>query len=371
MDNTALKEKLSEALALLAIPGIGCGRFQRLVDAFGSPRAVLETPIARLTEVKGITRKQATSIRELQDYEKAGRMAAEIVHLGWTALFQGDAEYPESLAQIPNAPALLFRVGQAYQKSNSMLAVVGTRHPTEQGRMLARQLAAQLAQRGIVVVSGMAEGIDSEAHLGALEAGGRTVAVWGTSLDIIFPSSNRSLAAQIRENGAIYSEYPPGTRPDRATFPQRNRIISGLCEGVVVVEAGSKSGALITAEQARDQGREVFAVPGSPSSAMSEGANQLIRQGARLITGIDDIFDELPRLRGQVSARKFETLMHLTESESRVTDLLSKGPVHVDNLVRDIGLPAPGLMELLLALELKGVVRELAGKRFVLVDEGR
>ena len=371
MDNLELKDKLTHSIALLTIPGIGAGRYRVLVEAFGSPQAVVKEPITRLVEVKGISRKLASSIRENLDRERALALAERIIGLGWTSLFHGEPDFPEALARIHDAPPLLFSEGNSSVASDRCLALVGTRHPTEQGRLLARQLASQLTIAGVTVVSGMAEGIDTEAHLGALEAGGETIAVWGSSLDIIYPSDNRTLAARIKQNGAVYSEYFPGTDPDRATFPQRNRIISGLCQGVVVVEAGRKSGALITAARAQEQGREVFAVPGSPSSSMSEGTNHLIRSGAKLITGISDILDELPLLCGQVRARKFQATSNLTESESSLTDLLVDGPVHVDKLIRQSALSAPGLMELLLALELKGVVKELAGKRFILVDEGR
>jgi DNA processing protein len=212
----------------------------------------------------------------------------------------------------------------------------------------------------------MADGIDASAHYGALEAGGKTVAIWGTSLEIVYPSGNRKLSREIAGHGAIYSEYLPGTGPEKGYFPDRNRIIAGMSEGVVVVEAGLKSGALITAELANEQGRELFAVPGWPDQPMSYGTNWLLKKGARLLTGIQDIFDELPRLAGVVAARKFEAAPDLTDPERQVVKLLSEEPLNIDQLSRKSGLPVSDLLEYLLAMELKGVVQELSGKRFIL-----
>ena len=214
----------------------------------------------------------------------------------------------------------------------------------------------------------MADGIDSAAHRGALEGGGRTVAVWGTSLDQVYPITNRDLAEQIRLQGAIYSEYLPEAELSPSNFPERNRIISGLSEGVIVVEAGEKSGALITAQTALDQGRELMAVPGSPVAPKSIGTNRLIKQGARLVTGAEDIFEEIPRLRGQISARRFKAQPDLTDIERRMVDILAAGPVQIDQLGRQADIPVSNLLEYLLALELKGVIQELPGKRFVLTD---
>ncbi|UCE24129.1 MAG: DNA-processing protein DprA, partial [Candidatus Zixiibacteriota bacterium] len=249
------------------------------------------------------------------------------------------------------------------------ISIVGTRHPTEEGRLFAYNLAAALARAEITVVSGMAEGIDSAAHKGALDAGGTTVAVWGNSLDVVYPPTNRSLARRIKERGVVFSEYPPGTPPDRAHFPERNRIISGLSEGIVVVEAGKKSGALITADQALAQGRELFAVPGRPGAKMSEGTNALIKKGARLLTSWEDIFEELPRLKGNILVKKFSRLPDMTEIEKRIVEMFSAGPLQIDQLAANVSMPVEEIMEFLLALELKGVIRELSGKRFMLCEE--
>ncbi len=354
----------------MRIPGVGRGRFHKLVKAFGTPASALKAPISRLETIPGLSHAIASDIHTKQNLEEARQMASRVIQLGWAALFPGEPEYPASLLNIPQAdiPPVLFRAGES-GISEKMIAIVGTRHPSEQGRQFAYNLAQALAEAGIAVVSGMAEGIDAAAHKGALDAGGITVAVWGNSLDKIYPPSNKKLASRIVEHGAAYSEYLPDTSPDRAHFPERNRIISGLSDGIVVVEAGRKSGALITASQALAQHRELFAVPGPPGAKTSEGANALIKQGARLLTSIDDIFEELPRLKGEVRSRRLAELPEMTEVEKKIVRLLAEGPKQVDYMSREIKLSVPELMEFLLALELKNVVRELSGKRYILAEE--
>jgi DNA processing protein len=371
LTNSALKARLTEVLTLLSVPGVGRGRYHALVRAFGSPSAIFEAGLDALETVPGISRKTASAIRAHDGRDAAGSLAARIVQLGWTVLFSDSPEYPRGLTHLDIPPPLLFCTGRPIDPAQNLIAVVGTRHPTEAGRQFARRLGADLAAVGIGVVSGMADGIDAEAHQGALDAGGTTIAVWGTSLDIVYPPVHRQLADRIREHGTIISEYPPGTRPDRAFFPERNRIISGLSEGVVVVEAGSRSGALITAHHALEQGRELFAVPGSPTAAGSTGTNDLIKRGARLLTSIDDIFEELPRLRGEVSARRFKSDSALDESEQSLVDALTAGPLHIDALSRSLDVPMTALMATLLALELKGIVTELSGKRYSLARDAR
>jgi DNA processing protein len=369
--NSELKEKLTDAITLLNIPGIGRVRYHRLVKAFGSPAAVLEASTQDLEGVPGVPREIADRIKTQTDRKKAVEIASRIIQRGWTALTLNHPEYPQPLLNIADPPPLLFRIGQPAADDGRMIAIVGTRHPTENGRLFAFKLASALAESGITVVSGMAEGIDSAVHNGALEAGGRTVAVWGCSLDHVYPSSNRTLAEKIKACGAVYSEYLPDTRPDPAYFPERNRIISGLSEGVVVVEAGFKSGALITARLALEQGRELFAVPGAPDAPMSAGTNALIKKGARLLTSVEDILDELPALKGEVMAQNIIKLPDLTDTERKIVGAFAAEPMQIDHIARSVDLPVGELMELLLALELKGVVREVSGKRFVLAGQPR
>jgi DNA processing protein len=361
-----LRERLIDSITLLTIPGVGRARFRALVQKLGSPGAVLAASVGDLEIIPGISRTIAAAIKNQAEPIEAGKICSQIAKYGWTVIFPESPEYPTPLAAVDDAPPLLFRLGEAWREGDRLIAIVGTRRPTERGRLLAYNLAGDLARAGIVVVSGMADGVDASAHYGAIEAGGRTVAIWGTSMEIVYPSGNRKLSHQIAKQGAIYSEYLPGTGPEKGYFPERNRIIAGMSEGVVVVEAGLKSGALITAELAIEQGRELFAVPGWPDQPMSFGTNWLLKKGARLLTGIGDIFDELPRLAGAVAARQFEATPDLTDSERQLVKLLSEEPLNIDQLSRKSGVPVSDLLEYLLAMELKGVVQELSGKRFIL-----
>ncbi len=369
MINNELKEKLTDAIGLLSIPGIGRGRYDRLVKAFGTPSAILSAKRHELEAVPGISQELASRIKSQWDKDNACRIASQIIQLGWDVHFSDEPGFPKPLLNTPDFPPLLFRVGEPFLDDDKMIAIVGTRHPTEKGKMFAFNLASSLANAGIIVVSGMAEGIDSAAHAGALEGGGKTIAVWGNSLDNVYPATNKPLAEKIKAHGCVYSEYFPGTRPDPAYFPERNRIISGLAEGVVVVGAGRKSGALITAAHALEQGRELFAVPGSPDAQASLGTNALIKKGARLLTSAEDIFEELPRLKGEVLAKKFTRLPDMTDIEKKIVDVFTSGPMQIDQVSRAIDLPVTELMEFLLALEMKGVVREVSGKRFVLSED--
>jgi DNA processing protein len=367
--NSETKERLVDTIALLSIPGIGRGRLARLVSHFGSPSQALAASFEALAAVPGLSDVLAGAIKEKFDPEEAKKNAARIAQLGWAVLFPDSPEYPPLLAQIDDRPPLLFRSGEPVSTADKLIGIVGTRHATEWGRRFTGRLAAELTQAGVTVVSGMAEGIDAAAHRGALETGGKTIAVWGTPLDQAYPPSNRELAVQIQKQGAVYSEYWPGVVTNPSNFPERNRIISGMSEGVIVIEAGLKSGALITAQFALDQGRELFAVPGRPDAERAVGANNLIKQGAKLLTCTKDVFDEIPRLSGELTAKRVKQKPDLTDIEIKMVDHLSSGPIQIDQLCRLAAMPVSELMEYLLALELKGVVQELPGKRFVLTDQ--
>ncbi len=368
MTNSELKERITDTLTLLQVPGIGKGRFNRLIQRFGSASNALGATVHEIEAIPGLSHALATAIRSQADPAAAREIAARIVQLGWAVLFPESTDYPVALSRIADPPPILFRLGEPAQIDDKLVAIVGTRHASERSRHFTAKLAGDLARAGITVVSGMAEGIDSAAHAGALDAGGQTIAVWGTSLDIVYPPSNKKLAERIAQHGAIYSEYLPATSPDKNTFPERNRIISGLSEAVIVVEAGTKSGALITAELALEQGRDLFAVPGPPDALTSVGTNRLIKKGARLLTELQDLFDELPRLAGKVTAKRFQSLPDLTDMEKKMITLLADGPVQIDRLSRDAGLTVSEVLEYLLALELKGLVQELSGKRFMLSE---
>lgn len=362
------KERLTDILTLLTVPGVGRGRYWKLIRRFHTPSNILAASLAELETVPDIGRKVASAIKHEVDRNRAAELVTRIVEFDWQVLFADSDDLPTMLNEIPDPPPVLYAVGQPLSDEDKCVAIVGTRHASEIGRRFTSSLAQRLAQHGIVVVSGMAEGIDTAAHLGTLAGGGRTIAVWGTSLEIVYPSSNRDLARQIVAKGTILSEYPPGQGPDKSTFPDRNRIISGLSEGVVVVEAGRKSGALITAELALQQGRELFAVPGPPGIERCIGTNELLKKGARVVTSVEDIFEELPRLKGQVTGSRFRASSDVTETEQRMIRLLEDGPKQIDQLSRAMHIPVAELLEYLLALEMKGFVHELSGKRFVLAE---
>lgn len=366
--NNENKQRLIDALTLLSVPKVGKGRFNSLVRKFGSAPGVLGAPLEELKAVNGISDNLARAIKKGGNIKQARETANKIEKLGWTVLLTDDPEYPVELNRISDYPPMLFRLGEPTLPHEKMIAVVGTRRCSDESRRFTRQLARDLTEAGLVVVSGMAEGIDGAAHHGALDASGKTVAVWGTSLEIVFPVGHKQLARQIEATGTIYSEILPGVPTDKSFFPARNRIISGLAEGVIVVEASDKSGALITAEQALDQGRELFAVPGSPGSKRFSGTNRLIKQGANLLTEAADVFKAIPRLQDNARASKLHQLPEMTEMERLMVDQMADGPVQIDHLSRLMELPVSDLMGFLLALELKGLVQEVSGKRFCLSD---
>jgi len=359
-------EILEDILTLLSVDGIGIRRFYQLVNSFGSPGDVLNKTIQQLSEIPGIGRELASSIVNKQSRKKAREIGAKIINLGWKFFLYDDAEYPEALQNISDHPPCLFYYGDYIPEDFNAIAIVGSRTATEEGRHFTTRLAYEMTDNHLTVVSGMARGIDTCAHRGAIQAGGRTIAVFGSSLDIIYPPENKNIAAGIVKNGAIFSEYLPGTEPFAANFTNRNRIISGLSQGVVIVEAADRSGALSTAGHALKQNREVFAVPGPPGRNTSKGANKLIKNGARLLTNAQDIFDELPRLKGDVKVIKAEKLEDLTDTEKDIINLFTDGPVHLDIISRSLKQPVNEIMPVLLALELKGIIKELSGKRFIL-----
>ncbi|HPD42610.1 MAG TPA: DNA-processing protein DprA, partial [Anaerolineae bacterium] len=287
---------------------------------------------------------------------------------GVQALTWEEAAYPALLKQLVDAPPVLFVKGELTPSDEWAVALVGTRKPTAYGREAARLLATELARNGVTVVSGLARGIDGIAHQAALDAGGRTLAVLGSGLDEIYPQEHRALAERIAANGALLSDYPLGTRPEATNFPPRNRIISGLSLGVVVVEAGLTSGALITADFAADQGREVFAVPGSILGTSSAGCNRLLRDGAHVVTEVGDILEtlSLDQLAAKQAARE---VLPANPTEAKVLAQLSVEPAYVDEVARSAGLPVETVSSTLVMMELKGMVRQVGMLQYVVARE--
>jgi DNA processing protein len=363
---TDKKEKLIDLMTLNNIDGVGVNRLYRLINTFGSAGAALEASISELTDVPDIGRETASKIKQNQDRAKTIKIIEDIIARDWGMFIYDDENYPQPLKNIVDRPPYLFYFGDYNENDFNAVAIVGSRVSTDEARSFTESLAVQLAENGVTVVSGMARGIDTSAHRGAIKAKGRTIAVFGSSLDIIYPPESREIAQQITQNGCIFSEFLPGTEPYGPNFPRRNRIISGLSQAVIVVEAAEKSGAISTAGHALAQNREVFAVPGPPRRESSRGTNMLIKQGARLLTSVEDIFTELPRLRGDIKARQVQDFEDLTDTEKKVLEFFAEGPIHIDKLSRHLDKPIPDLLQILLALELKGIVKELAGKRYIL-----
>ena len=360
-------------VALRGISGVGPVLFHRLVQAFGGPAQVFQTPSKELRAVRGVSATLAQAILGFRQWDRVEDHLSRLQAFGAEIFTLDDPGYPVRLKEIPFPPPLIFVKGEIKPEDSLALAMVGTRGASYYGMKICRSLAGELARRGVTVVSGLARGIDTAAHQGALEGGGRTLAVLGCGLDVVYPPENRELYGRIQESGALITEYPLGTPPEAHNFPRRNRLISGLALGVLVVEAGAKSGANITAQCALEQGREVLAVPGPISSPTSQGPHRWIRQGAKLVQDVDDILVELP---GKGAAVRVEAGIPpdapsgIRPGFFRVDDpllpLLGVEPVQLEELVQASSLPAPEVMSRLTLLELQGLVRELPGKCYVL-----
>jgi len=365
-------EKIRHWLALNMIPGVGASRCQKLLKHFGSPQAILEANLSELQHVSGIgeyTARQIISFRNRLDIE---REISKIEKQKVSILTFLDDDYPPNLRLIFDPPVVLYVKGKILPEDRIAIAVVGTRRPTGYGKMVAEMLGKELAERNITVVSGLARGIDTCAHRGALSCGGRTIAVLGCGIDICYPPENRAIFDEIGERGAIVSEFSMGTRPEKINFPLRNRIISGLSLGAVIVEAGSRSGALITAGCALEQGREVFAVPGNIFSLESKGTHSLIKEGAKLVEKCEDIIEEIQSLRDALppsSVIKSPEEVKLSEEEEKVYSLLSFEPVHIDFISKESGLPISRVSPVLMNLEMKGKIRQVMGKMFLRFPE--
>ena len=357
-------------IALNQVPGLGAITVKRMIAAFGSAAAIFHAGEQDLPRVPGIGQERARSFRRELDQVRADGEIARADELGVQLLTWADAAYPALLKAIADPPLVLYVAGAVEPLAGPSIAVIGTRHPTVYGREMAQHLAFQLAGAGYVIVSGLALGIDAQAHRGALQAHGRTVGVVGGALDCLYPRENEGLAKEMAaQGGAVMCEYPFGRQPDRQTFPMRNRIVSGLVKGVVVVEAPQSSGTLITVDQALDQGRSVMAVPGRADSLASVGCHQLIRNGARLVTSSDEVIEELQELlptaavraaaRPAVQERAPEP--PASAEERKLLEHIGSEPVHIDAVIRESGLPAGTVNAQVVGLQIKRRVKLLPG----------
>lgn len=356
-------------LWLTSIPGIGSAKVAKLLEVFNTPENVWKANKIDLMYVN-ILNKQDISFLTEKSLERAQQIYKDIKNLGINVLTIDQAKYPKLLKTIYDPPQILYLKGNLPPNDVIMLSVIGSRRASFYGKKIAEELALELAQRGVFIVSGMARGIDTCAHKGALKAGGKTIAVLGCGVDIVYPQENAELMKYIEKYGAVLSEYPPGTMPKSGNFPARNRIISGLSLGTIVVEAGEKSGSLITADFALEQGREVFAIPGNINSHSSKGTNRLIQQGAKLVTSIEDILEELSinilnLSNNNHTNMSYSAEAYLTEEEKKVINYLSDTPIHIDEISQKTGYTIQKINAILTMLEMKELILQLPGKYFV------
>ncbi|RLC32161.1 MAG: DNA-protecting protein DprA [Deltaproteobacteria bacterium] len=356
-------------LGLYLVPGLGNSAFRRLLEKFGGPEAVFRAGFSELVTVAGVREETARKIVKKQFSSDPEKEIRKVEECNARIVTFRDSRYPPLLKEIHSPPVILYVKGKDIPKSRIFIAIVGSRNATHYGLKTAENIAFGLAARGIGVVSGMAKGIDSAAHKGCLRGKGFTVTVIGTGIDLVYPPENRKLSEEISAKGTMVSEFPTGSPPEPKNFPIRNRLISGLSRGVVVVEATKKSGSLITASMALEQGRDVFAVPGSVDSFKSRGPHLLIKQGASLVENADDILEELGlgyrnfqqnHLFPQEGGQEPE----LSDTERKLFEIVGDYPVHIDEIVRRSELDTSEVSSALMSLELKGLIRQLMGKRF-------
>jgi DNA processing protein len=371
-----LNDNLKYWIALKSIAGIGNAAFFALFDRFGSVEAVFSASAGELTTTPGISKKSATAIAGFKGWVKIQRDLDIIDKASIKIITYPDELYPANLINVYDRPAFLYVRGNL-KKDDINIAIVGSRLASTYGKYTTERISRELAHKGTTIVSGMARGIDSAAHRGALAAQGRTIAVLGNGLDVVYPPENKKLFDAIVENGAVISEFPLGTPPRSNNFPARNRIISGMSYGVLVVEAGEKSGSLITARLALEQGRDVFAVPGNIDTSVSRGTNKLIKQGAKLIENADDILEEIfPQLEktkaldalpcAKAQAEPVKRYENLNQTEKKIINFISGKLIHVDELISATGLSPADMLSALMSMELKGHVIQHPGKFFSL-----
>jgi DNA processing protein len=352
------------------VPGIGPAKVRLLLDHFGDLEQAWRAAPAELRRA-GLDRRSVDSLLKTRSSYDAERDLRQLERIGARVLTWDDDAYPVRLREIPHPPPVLYVKGTLVETDQWALAVVGTRRATAYGKEAARVFAGELAASGITIVSGMALGIDAAAHKAAIDAGGRTIAVLGNGIDVVYPPEHRKLSEQIVQHGALVCDYPLGTKPDAGNFPPRNRIISGLSLAVLVVEAGERSGALITADFAAEQGRDVFAMPGHVFARSSAGSNRLLRDGALVALKAQDILEELNMTMVTQHIEARAAIPPQDETESRLLALLSSEAVHIDEISRQTGLPISQVSSALAMMELKGMVRQTGGMNYIVAREPR
>lgn len=346
------------------VSGVGPSRFRRLLSFFGTAEAAWQAS-PRDLEMAGLDARTLETLVRRRAQIDLDRELERVERAGATLVTLDDDRYPPWLKHVPDAPPLLYVRGMPRPSDELAIAVVGTRRATVYGKQVCERIVREVAGRGVTIVSGLARGIDAVAHRAALDAGGRTLAVVASGVDVVYPPEHAALAREVADAGAIVSEYPIGTRPEAGNFPARNRIISGMTRLTLVVEAGEKSGALITANFALEQGRDVLAVPGSILAAACTGTNRLIQQGAKLVLDAQDILDELD-VATVGRQLEFRALAPDDPTERSLLDVLTGEPVHIDEIVRRVSLPVATVSSTLALLELKGMARHVGGMNYVM-----
>ena len=353
-------------IALSDVPDIGPVTAKKLLAIYKKPEAVFKAPYKELANIRGIGPAKAKNIKGYSEWGKIDTQLKKLDANGIKIVTFSNKDYPEMLKNIEDAPIVLYIKGTIQKEDRYAVAIVGSRKYSPYGKLAAEKLSSELSSMGFTIVSGMARGIDTLAHTAAINSGGRSIAVLGSGIDVPYPPENRGLMEKLAASGCVISEFPPGTPPERENFPKRNRLISGLSLGVLVVEATADSGSLITASCALEQGKEVFAVPGNINSANSKGTNDLIKKGAKLVQSAEDVIEELaPVLKGYIRTRE-KANIELSVEEKRLCDIVTAEPKHVDMLSRESKMPAQKVLGILLSLELKGIAKQAEGKKFFL-----
>ena len=356
-------------IGLNLVKGIGSVRFKLLLEHFGDAKRVWNAHADELRSVD-VLPSVIDNLIEVRSTVSLEKVWDKIQNLEVTVLTWEDNNYPTLLRELSQSPPVLYIRGKILPQDDWAVAVVGTRRITHYGRQVTERIATKLAHAGVTLVSGLARGVDGVAHKIALESGGRTLAVLGCGVDIVYPPEHRSLSEKIIQQGAVISDYPLGTPPESSNFPPRNRIISGLSRATVIVEAGKRSGALITAGFAADQGREVFAVPGSVLAPQSRGTNRLIQDGARMLTDSQEILESLDMTR-IVEQKDARIILPANETETHLFNLLSHEPLHVDEIRNETNYNIELVTSTLALMELKGMVRQVGGMRYAAIKDGK
>lgn len=366
----SIKDKKNELLywiALKQVKGLGNILYKRLISSWGSPQKIFSASYDELMQVQGLSQTVANNIKQFDAFYMAEEELKKIEKNRVDIITISDRFYPPLLHQIEDPPPFLYVKGELYKILHSpCIAVVGTRFPSPYGEEVTEEISLALIKEGFTIVSGMAKGIDSIAHKTAITHHGKTIAIWGSGINKVYPSGNRQLAQNIEQHGLILSEYPLDTPPMDVNFPERNRIISGMSLAVIVTEASLNSGTMITVSHALDQGREVFAVPGQIYSMMSQGTNRLIKHGCGVVDSVDSLITEVKAL--LPSRNKKETEADMPEPYLRVLSVLSSKPVDLDTIIARLKIDTAKVMSILTEMELEGIIKQLPGKQFIKME---